>query len=166
MKKSIIILSALTMTIVSFKTIHPVDRKLNSDAAAERMAQSVVNALKHRSVEEYTALFPQVTSFLDLMDKNGNFYGTNLEEAKEEFELQYTREVLPALNQSFNSILAQGSKAGIDWTTIKLIRVELGSKNEPTTITFSSQEKEYHLQFKSPLFINGEWKVSQHVTLV
>jgi hypothetical protein len=166
MKKSIIILSALTMTVASFKTIRPEDRKLNSDAAAERMAQSVVNAFKHRSLEEYTALFPQVTSFLDLMDRNANFYGTNLEEAKKEFEIQYTREVLPALKQSFHAILAEGRKAGIDWTTIQLIRVDLGSKNEPTIITFSSQEREYHLQFKSPLLINGEWKVSQHVALV
>lgn len=162
MKKSVIILLALTMTLASFKTIQPEDRR---DAAPERMAQSVVAAFQHRSLEEYTALFPSVNALLDIMDKNSSFYGGNLEEAKEEFESQYTREILPALNQSFKSILAQGRKAGIDWSTIKLVRVELGSSHEPSTITFSSDEKEYHLHFETPLFINGEWKVSQHVIL-
>jgi hypothetical protein len=88
---------------------------MNSDAAAERMAQSVVAAFQHRSLEEYTALFPSVKAFLDIMDKNSSFYGGNLEEAKEEFESQYTREVLPALNQSFKSILAQGRECISKW---------------------------------------------------
>jgi hypothetical protein len=33
MKKSVIILSAVTMTLASFKTIQPEDRRMNSDAA-------------------------------------------------------------------------------------------------------------------------------------
>jgi hypothetical protein len=167
MKKSIIILSALSMTIASFKTITPDDRIAKADAAAERMATSVVTAFQHRSLQEYAALFPSVEAFHNIMEKNSSFYGANLEEAKEEFEMQYAKEVLPALNQSFKSIIAQGIKAGIDWSTIKLVSVEFNeqSPTAPATITFSSNGKEYRLEFEKTLRIDGEWKVSQFVKL-
>ena len=167
MKTSIIILSALSMTIASFKTIAPEDRIAKADAAAERMATSVVTAFQHRSLQEYTALFPSVESFHKIMEKNSSFYGANLEEAKEEFEMQYTKEVLPALNQSFKTIIAQGTKEGIDWSTIKLVSVEFKEQSPaaPATITFSSNGKEYCLEFEKTLLINGEWKVSQYVKL-
>jgi hypothetical protein len=101
------------------------------------------------------------------MEKNSSFYGANLEEAKEEFEMQYTKEVLPALNQSFKTIIAQGIKEGIDWSTIKLVNVEFNEQSSaaPATITFSSNGKEYRLEFEKTLNINGERKVSQYVKL-
>ncbi|HEX6226483.1 MAG TPA: hypothetical protein VFZ52_18815 [Chryseolinea sp.] len=166
MKKSIIILSFLTMTISSFKTITEY-RIAKSDAAAERMAVSVVNALRHRSLQEYTELFPSVEAFHQIMEKNASFYGENLAEAKEEFEVNYTLNVLPALNQSFKTIIAQGLKEGIDWSTIKLISFELNEQtaDAPSTIAFSSNDKKYRLEFDRTLHINGEWKVSQYVKL-
>ena len=167
MKTSIIILSALSMTIASFKTISPEDRIAKGDAAAERMATSVVTAFQHRSLQEYTALFPSVEAFHKIMEKNSSLYGANLEAAKEEFEMQYTKEVLPAFNQSFKSIIAQGIKEGIDWSTIKFVSVECNEQSPaaPATITFSSNGKEYRLEFEKTLLINGEWKVSQYVKL-
>lgn len=165
MKKSIIILSALAMTLASFKSIQ---HNGLTDAAAERMAQNVVTAFQHRSLQEYTTLFPPVNAFYEIMEKNSAFYGENLEEAKKEFGMQYTRDVLPALNQSFKSIISQGKKAGIEWSTIKLVSVDLGQEGSgaPATITFSSNGKEYRLKFERALFINGEWKVSQYLTLI
>lgn len=167
MKKSIIILSALTMTIASFKTIAPEDRIAKADAAAERMAIGVVTALQHRSLQEYTALFPTVEAFHKIMEKNSSFYGANLEAAKKEFEMQYTKELLPALNQSFHAIIAQGIKAGIDWSTIKLVSVEFNEQSPaaPAALTFLSNGKEYRLEFEKTLNINGEWKVSQYAKL-
>ena len=155
------------MTIASFKTISPEGRAAKADAAAERMAVSVVTAFQHRSLQEYTALFPSVEAFHKIMEKNSAFYGSNLEEAKEEFDMQYTKEVLPALNQSFKSIIAQGIKEGIDWSTIKLVSVEFHeqSPTAPATITFSSNAKEYRLEFEKTLNVNGEWKISQYVKL-
>ena len=167
MKKSIIILSALSMTIASFKTIAPEDRIAKADAAAERMATSVVAAFQHRSLQEYTTLFPSVEAFHKIMEMYSSFYGANLEEAKKEFEMQYTKEVLPALNQSFKTIIAQGTKEGIDWSTIKLVSVEFNEESPaaPATITFSSNGKEYRLDFAKTLHMNGEWKVTQYVKL-
>ena len=167
MKTSIIILSALSMTIASFKTIAPEDRIAKADAAAERLATSVVTAFQHCSLQEYTALFPSVESFHKIMEKNSSLYGANLEAAKEEFEMQYTKEILPAFNQSFKSIIAQGIKEGIDWSTIKLVSVEFteDSPAAPAMITFSSNGKEYRLEFEKTILINGEWKVTQYVKL-
>ncbi|HEY5919657.1 MAG TPA: hypothetical protein VIU13_19695 [Chryseolinea sp.] len=167
MKTSIIILSSLSMTIASFKTISPEDRIAKGDAAAERMAINVVTAFQHRSLQEYAALFPSVESFHKIMEKNSSLYGANLEEAKEEFEMQYTKEVLPALNQSFKTVIALGIKEGIDWSTIKFVSVEFNEQSTiaPATITFLSKGKEYRLEFEKTLLIDGEWKVSQYVKL-
>jgi hypothetical protein len=167
MKTSIIILSALSMTIASFKTISADDRIAKADATAERMAVSVVTAYQHRSLQEYTALFPSVEAFHKIMEKNSSFYGANLEEAKEEFEMQYTKEVLPEFNQSFKSIIAQGIKEGIDWSTIKFVNIECNEQSPAAsaTITFSSNGKEYRLEFEKTMLINGEWKISQYVKL-
>jgi predicted peroxiredoxin len=170
MKKSIIILSVLTMTLASFKTVQPEERITKADAAGERMAATVVTAFQHRSLEEYTTLFPSIAAFHEIMEKNSAFYGGNIEEAKEEFEMHYTTEVLPALNQSFKSIIAQGMKAGIDWATIKLVSVEFDNQHEsttaPATITFSSKGKEYRLHFEKTILLNGEWRVSQYLRLI
>ena len=155
------------MTIASFNTVTPEDRVAKTDAAAERMAINVVTAFQHRSLQEYSALFPAVEAFYKIMEKNSSLYGSNLEAAKKEFEMQYTKEVLPALNQSFKTVLAQGIKEGIDWSTIKLAGVEFNeqSKAAPATIIFSSNGREFRLQFEKTLLIDGEWKVSQYVRL-
>ena len=170
MKTSIILLSALSMTMASFKNIQSEDHLTKADAAAERMAMNVVSALRHRSLKEYTVLFPSLEEFLEIMDRNSAFYGPYLKEAKEEFEVHYTKEVLPELNQSFKSVIAQGIKAGIDWSTIKLVGVEFSEEHKGSTshalITISSNGKEHKLEFEKALFINGEWKVSQYLKFI
>lgn len=157
------------MTLTSFKTIGTDERFSNTDVAAERMANTVVTAFQHRSLQAYSSLFPSISSFYDMMEKYPAFYGDNLEAAKKDFEMHYTRKILPAMNQSFKSIVAQGNKAGIDWSTIKLVNVDFSPRHgDPSTtaiITFASNGKEYHLQFEKALLMNGEWKVSQYVTL-
>ena len=165
MKTTIIFLSILVMTLSSFKNIQ---NNEPGDAAAERMALSIVTALQHNSLEEYAALYPSLTSFYDIMEKNAGYYGTNLDEAKRDFELQYHRQVIPALNQSFNTIIMKGKKAGIDWTTIKLVDIDVEEEatNTSATITFTSNNKKYHLKFHKALFIDGEWKVTQYAELI
>ena len=165
MKHSIIILSILAMTLSSFKTI-----KTNEagDAAAERMALSIVHALQRNSLEEYSTLYPSLISFYKIMEKNAGYYGKNLDEAKRDFELQYHRQVIPALNESFNAIIAKGKKSGIDWSTIKLVNIELEEEtSKPSaTITFTSNNKEYRLKFQKALFMDGEWRVTQYADLI
>lgn len=165
MKHSIIILSILVMTLSSFKTI-----KTNEagDAAAERMALSIVHALQHNSLEEYSTLYPSLISFYKIMENNAGYYGKNLDEAKRDFELQYHRQVIPALNKSFNDIITKGKTAGIDWSTIKLVNIALEEEtSKPSaTITFTSNNKEYRLKFQKALFMDGEWKVTQYADLI
>jgi hypothetical protein len=165
MKNSIIILSVLFMALISFKAIQ---HRGFGDAAAERMAQSVVTALQHNSVEEYATLYPALSSFYEMMEENSVFYGENLQEAKRDFEVQYYREVVPSLNHSFNTILAKGRKEGIDWNKIKLVHTEFANEatHSSATITFASNGKEYHLKFDKALFLNGEWKVTQYADLI
>jgi hypothetical protein len=165
MKNSIITLLVFIMTLSSFKTIQ---HRAFGDAAGERMAQSVVTALQHNSVEEYATLYPSLSSFYEMMEKNSVFYGENLQEAKRDFELQYYREVVPSLNHSFNTIVAKGRKEGIDWNKIKLVHIEFANDatHSSATITFTSNGKEYHLKFDNALFINGEWKVTQYADLI
>lgn len=165
MKHSIIVLSTLVMTLSSFKTIRNTEP---GDVAAGRMAVSIVHALQHNSLEEYTTLYPSLISFYEIMEKNAGYYGNNLEEAKKDFELQYHRQVIPALNQSFNAIITKGKTAGIDWKTIKLAGIELGAEtsNSSATIIFTSNNKEYRLKFQKALFIDGEWKVTQYAELI
>ncbi len=165
MKHSIIFLSILAMTLSSFKTIKT---NQDGDAAAERMALSVLHALQQNSLEEYSTLYPSLISFYQIMEKNAGYYGKNLDEAKRDFELQYHRQVVPALNQSFNTIITKGKTAGIDWKTIKLINIELGEETSDSsaTITFTSNNIEYRLKFQKALFIDGEWKVTQYADLM
>ena len=165
MNHSIILLSIFAMTLTSFKINRTNDV---GDAAADRMAQSIVHALQHNSLEEYTTLYPSLTSFYKIMEKNSGYYGNNVGEAKRDFELQYHRQVIPALNQSFHAIITKGKIVGIDWKTIKLIGIQLEeeSSNSYATIIFTSNNKEYYLKFHKTLFIDGEWKVTQYVELV
>lgn len=165
MKTIVIILSAFIMTLSSFNTIPRIG---SGDAAAERMAQVVVAALQHNSVEEYAALYPSLAAFHEMMEKNSGFYGDNLIEAKKDFELQYNGEILPALNQSFNAIIVKGKKAGIDWSKIKFVNIEFSEEanNSSATITFTSNGKEHQLKFNKALFINGEWKVTQYADCI
>jgi hypothetical protein len=147
MKTSIILLSALSMTMASFKNIQSEDH-----------------------LTKATVLFPSLEEFLEIMDRNSAFYGPYLKEAKEEFEVHYTKEVLPELNQSFKSVIAQGIKSGIDWSTIKLVAVEFSEEHKGSAshavIAISSNGKEYKLEFEKALFINGEWKVSQSLKFI
>jgi hypothetical protein len=165
MKKSIILLSFIAMTFASFKSVHPLDK---ADATAERMAHNVVTAFQHGSLEEYALLYPSVSYFHEIMEQNANFYGSNLEEAKKDFEVQYFRKLVPALNESFKSILAQGKKAGIEWQTIKLegVEVEQEGPDRLCFVTFSSNGNQFRLAFEKTIFLNGEWKVTQYLKLI
>lgn len=169
MKQSIILLSILSIVIVSFKSIPPELRSTKTDASTGRMAQQVVAALQHRSLEEYALLFPTLAEVYKLMKINSDFYNGNLEAAKEDFKMHYVHEALPALNQSFKSLLAQGMNAGIDWENIKLVRAEINEEHPSAAeavIVIRSHGKEYRLLFEKTMMIDGERKISQYLRLI
>ena len=164
MKTTLITPIAALMVMTSFNTIN------DADVAANRMALQVVSALHKSSVIHYSALYPSVEAFYELMDENTALYGSNFEEAKAVFCSDYQNKVIPALNKSFEMILEQGKKSGIDWRTIKFERVECDATPKeltfaPITIVFSANNKEFNINIDKAIYFQGQWRVSQYITL-
>jgi hypothetical protein len=164
MKTTLITLIAVLMVMTSF------DTKNNADVAANRMALQVVSALHKSSSFHYRALYPPVEAFYELMEENTALYGANFEEAKAVFTNEYQAKVIPAMNKSFEEVLSQGKKSGIDWRSIKFERVECTATEQelafaPISIVFSANSKEYKLLIDKSIYYNGQWKVSQYISL-
>lgn len=165
MKTTSIVLTALAMTMSSFTSTEPcID-------AAGSLAAHVVTALKHTSIEEYTALFPTLHDFDKIMNQNAALYKGNLEAAKIEFEEEYMMKVLPALKESFASLISEGKKAGINWSEVTL--TDVSQDEQPSqafdaltcTLTLSSNRKQFRVKLDKVLVIDGEWKVTQFIKL-
>ncbi|HEY0651530.1 MAG TPA: hypothetical protein VGD65_00330 [Chryseosolibacter sp.] len=164
MKTTLVTLTGLLMVMTSFDTQH------DADVAANRMALQVISALHKSSTFHYSALYPPVEAFYQLMDENTALYGSNFEEAKAVFTSEYQNKVIPAMNNSFESLIAQGKKSGIDWRTIKFERVECTAAEHelsfaPVTIVFSANNKEHQLVIDKAIYFQGQWKVSQYLSL-
>jgi hypothetical protein len=164
MKTTLITVIAVLMAMTSF------DTRPDTDVAANRMALQVVSALHKSSAFHYSALYPPVEAFYQLMEENTALYGANFEEAKAVFTNEFQNKVVPTLNKSFEEILVQGKKSGIDWRSIKFERVEcMGTEQEftfaPITIIFSANNKEHKLIIDKAIYYNGQWKVSQYISL-
>ncbi|HEY5917727.1 MAG TPA: hypothetical protein VIU13_10015, partial [Chryseolinea sp.] len=117
----------------------------------ERTALSVISAFKHNSIDEYSQMVPSLIEFHQIMDANDKLYGGFLTEAKREFAIRYERELIPSVRQAFTSVIAEGSKRGIDWQKIEFVRVETielqGHENHAQLdIVFREKGKEYTLR--------------------
>ena len=139
--------------------------------SSERVGRQVVAALKNSSTEAYVNLFPTLLEFLEIMDENAVIYGNTLGVAKAEFAARYESEILPALKESFASVISEGKKKGIDWSKVSYERIEYSTPQQnlapvPFTIVFSSKESEYRLRIEKAFVINREWKVSTKVELI
>jgi len=159
------LLTALMITITAFELRHSeVDAK-------EKIGLQVITALQRSSKHEYSALFPTLSDFHGLMLRNAELYGTNLTEAAREFKKEFESVLYPEFRNSFQRILEEGRRAGIDWRTVRFVSVEVpqGIDSEfataPMTITFTAKKKIYHLKVEKALMIDGEWKLSQYITL-
>lgn len=164
MKTTLLTFIAVLMVMTSF------DHRNNSNVAADRMALQVISALHKSSTYHYSVLYPPVDAFYELMEENTALYGSNFEEAKAVFTHEYQTKVIPAMNKSFEDVLTQGKKSGIDWRTIKFERVESTATEQeltfaPITIVFSANTKEYKLVIDKAIYFNSQWKVSQFISL-
>ena len=164
MKTTPVILMTVFTVMTSFNT------KPTAEGAANRMALQVISALHKSSVFHYSTLYPPVEAFYELMNENTALYGSNFEEAKALFSNEYQMSVIPAMNKSFEDIITQGKKRGIDWRSIKLERVECSATEQehtfaPITIVFSANTKEHKLVIDKAIYYNGQWKVSQFIFL-
>lgn len=168
--KTNIALSALAVTLSSF-TSGIRSEKNTEPMPIEVTAQQVIEALKKESYTIYEALFPTLADFNAIMDQQAYIYGQNLDEAKQEFTHMYINQVIPALHDSFEKILEYGKAQQIDWSKVKLVRIEHTEiSNEKfdhadMNIVFKVKGEEKSLVVKNALIINGQWKLSQFTAI-
>ena len=168
MKTSIILSTLLSITMTSFTT----NPQRPAEYTSDQMAVRVVTALQHSSAQEYAALFPSLQDFHQMMEENSLLYGDFLREAKEEFTVHYESDLIPSVKESFDQIIREGKKIGINWNTIQFKRIESGKVIDqgiaatPVTIVFTAEGKEYKLAMEKALVLHAQWKVSQYLRLV
>jgi hypothetical protein len=140
--------------------------------SAEKIGRKTLTALKHASHAEFVMLYPSLTDFYKMMDAEADVYGNTLDDAKNEFALTYARKIIPAMHESFDRILQEGTELGIDWSKAEFIRVEYNdgvpSKFGSATlsIVFSSDGEEHRIIVEKALIIDGQWRVSQHAQII
>ena len=172
MKKTIIAIAALSLILTAFKTNTMVIEKKKRITSSEQLAEQVVAALKEASANEYVQLFPSLSEFKDVMKESGEIYGAYLDDAQAEFAGNYERKLIPTVKRSFDELLWDGKNKGIDWSAIRYVGIELSEQPQhrfspvPVTIVISANGKEHRIKIERALVMNGEWKVSQFLTLI
>lgn len=142
-----------------------------SGTSAEQMGQRVVATFRQASPEAYTALFPTLEEFQEIMDENSLVYGDQLEAAKEEFSARYENEIIPSIHNSFTAVLHEGNKKGIDWNAITFARVEytaptLNLAPTPFVIVFICNGQEYKINIEKAFVLHEQWRVSATIRLI
>jgi|SRR5690606_17478388 len=165
---AILFLAVTSCNVEPSPTYQPVALAYSS----HEMAKQVITALQHMSCQEYVALFPKLQEFHQMMEKNSVFYGESLSAAKHEFADTYQNHLIPAVKESFDHIVREGSKKGIVWNTIRFERIEPSEMSDPqfgqaqVVIVFTANGKAYRLYLKKALIMNAQWKVSQFIELI
>jgi hypothetical protein len=171
MKKSILALTALTLTLSAFTPKSVTTENKKKITTSGQMAEYIVAALQNSSSEDYLELFPSLIEFQDVMKANSELYGKYLSDAQREFAANYKANLLPAVKRSFDGLIKEGEEKGIEWKSVRLIGVQLNEETQqrfnslPVTITVSSKGVEHQLKIEKALVINGEWRISQFVAL-
>ena len=162
--KSFTILTLFSMLSTGFQN------NVSFTNAPEETGSSVISALKKNSIEEYSALLPTLAEFHQIMDANDRLYGGFLSEAKNEFAIRYEQEIMPSVKAAFKSVIAEGSKRGINWQNVEFVRVKSGGTpghENPVQldIVFSERGKEYTLRIENAFIWQGQWRVTQFIEL-
>jgi hypothetical protein len=166
MKKVVIILTSLVMILCSFTQMSSLEPR-----TTEETARNIITAFQHASPEEFALLFPTISEFHELMKQNDAIYGPYSEEARYEFEVDYERYLLPKVRSAFASVITQGKQKGIDWKRARFVKVEVVSRpsNAVTlgqiSLVFAVDSEEYTLHIDNAFYLNGQWKVTQFLTL-
>lgn len=168
--KSSILITLITMTFFSFIPTG-LDHRINHKASQDLAAQ-VVNALQQSSSIAYADLAPSVDDFKMIMAENAGLYGDHLAEAQEEFVADYLMKTIPAVKESFETLIDNGRRRGIDWSNISLVSwetidlVEAPLSSAPFVIAIESGGKIVRIEIEKALYIGGHWHVSQYVKLI
>lgn len=172
MKTTIIAFVLLTLILTAFKTNTMVAEKKKGISTSEQMAERLVAALRQSSSKEFVSLFPTLSDFTAIMQESSEAYGSYLDDAKREFSSNYELYLIPEVKHSFETLIAEGEKRGIDWRSVRYVGIEIGAHSQqrfspvPVTIVISSKGREHRIHIEKALVINGQWKVTQFVKFV
>lgn len=168
--KSYHFLTLITMTLVSFTT-NPSRKAVNANASQE-LATQLIKALKSGSVDSYLLLIPSLADFRRVMEENSALYGNNLNAAQQAFAHDYSATFIPAVRNSFEGLLLEGKRRGIDWKQVSLVSWETNDANEQGlrpavfVIAIEAQNKIYRIEIEKTFYLQGQWKASQFIKLV
>lgn len=172
MKTTVIAFASITLILTAFKTNTMVTEKKKGISTSEQMAERVVSALRQSSAKEFVTLFPSLSDFTEIMKESSGVYGSYLEEAQREFSGNYERNLIPAVKHSFETLIKEGEDRGIEWSSVRYVGIEIGAHPQqrfspvPVNIVVSSKGREHRIHIEKALVINGQWKVSQFVSLL
>jgi hypothetical protein len=161
------LIAALAMTLTSFTAI---DRSSDNTevTSATQLGEKIISALNHQSTAEYTGLFPTLEEFHLLMDHNASAYGPYLPDAKQDFEQEYRKVIIPTVTKSFEEILRAGTEKGIIWSEAKFESADFDLSNKtglsvPGIISFSYKGQVHHLRVEKAILLDHNWKVGQYL---
>lgn len=166
--KQPIVLTFLTLVMISITAFEFTRSETESK---EEFGNELISVLRRSSEKEFSELFPSLSDFHQLMIRNSELYGKNLQEAAAEFGKQYNLELAPAFADTYAMLLKEGSRIGVDWQNAKFVSADTPAKVEsdftvvPMTVTFTSGGYEHHLKIEKTLLIDGKWRISQYITL-
>jgi hypothetical protein len=142
---------------------------ITHESSAERFASEIISSLQHASREQFGALFPTLNEFHELMERNREIYGENLEAAKQDFADEYNHRIAPAMIEAYESVQHSAAVAGIDWNNISVTRVavdEGGDLEERSMTIYFSEDGEIHrLNIDGAFKLNGQWKAGIKMNL-
>lgn len=153
---------AAGLTLSSFST----DRVNDNLRPAEATARGLITALRQESEERFVVMFPRLSEFHAMMDRNEAFYGLNIEAAKEDFTKTYNDELMPAVRRAYANLVEESEQRGIDWSEVVVESVNIPEEStgfSSIEITFDQDGRKFSLLIERSLMIEGKWKVSQYV---
>lgn len=155
--KTTIILASIVLSFSAFAGGY------DAGQASSSTASGIISAIQHKSTQEYLRLIPSLQQFHYIMDLNAETYGNKLVAAKQEFELEYESQIIPAAQKAFERVIQEGKERGIKWSSAKFARFV--HEEGVLTVVISSQGKEYSLLIKT-VEINGKLGVTQFIRLI
>lgn len=168
-----IMYSTILFFAVASCNVEPVSphQPVGSAESSEQFAKQVITALRHNSSLKYTAMFPTLNDFHQIMDAHRDVYGESLSAAMQEFSAAYESRLMREVKDAFDRVLDEGRTRGITWSTILLERVDAPAVTDQfghaqVTIVFTADGRSHRLILEKALILNSQWKVSQFIKLI
>ncbi len=161
--------TALAFTLIVMIALVSLAMRTPEIESEEKVGHQLIEALRHESPKEFSALFPTLADFYGVMLKNSELYGKNLEEASRDFRKEFEEVVSPAFDSAFAQLRARGTGGGIDWSTAEFVSADVkGNINYdyavvPLTVHFTAGGRQHELKIEKAFVIDGRWKISQYI---